>query len=981
MGRRENVLLLVALVAGVQMALVPVTAQAAVDVEGSRGAAEVSTAAIVDLDTDLPPRQAGSEISNSRLADLVDRFATGRPLRVGTSDNGDRVVVLIDHELNSPEMSDVLDVVSATARTTVTSSLVEASVPIDNLTTLASHPGVLYVRPTLLRPRSGNGQQEFSIPQAIDGGETAKTGAEAWHTAGFDGSGVKIGIIDDFDPSVWNAAQVSGEVPVPAGVFCIQLGVTCDIWSTTPGATHGTAVAELVHEMAPGASLFLANERSLGDLVKVVDYFAAQGVQIVNYSATGVFDGPGDGTGPSADVIDYAVSKGIAWVNAAGNLGGGGYWRGAWTDADADNRLEFSPGTEIMGFSCGWSFGLRWDDWYVGNPTDYAIYVWDDIADVWDLNAVKGSSDNLQTTGAPPVEHFGVSCSGAGDYDYLGILLWDAGDGASGDVLEFGVDTFLEYPQNAYSAAIPFGDTANPGAMSVGAIDPPQGFSIADYSSRGPTNDGRVKPDLSAPAGMATFSAGTFAGTSSAAPLVTGAAGLLFGAGLVNSPAGLKTYLLSSSVIDRGPAGPDNDFGAGELFLGDVPNAGPVASDDPYGTTEDTQLVVVAPGMLGNDTDADLDQLTVITFDAPSVEGGAVVVAADGSFTYDPPADYSGTDTFGYTVSDGALTDTATVTIAVGATPDAPVASDDPYRTTEDTQLVVVAPGVLGNDTDVDRDQLTVIAFDATSVEGGAVVAAADGSFTYDPPADFSGTDTFGYTVSDGAFADTATVTITISLPPPPGSGGVGGLISPPAETCPDALQDAGFSDLDGLSDEAKNAINCLVSYGISEGTSGTTFSPLSSVTRWEMALFLTRQVLVHGETMPTATDPRFADIGNLPSTTQDAINQLASLGITTGTTETTFDPGAPVTRWQMALFLTRLANLTSLPLDAAPPVQFVDISGLPESTRLAINQLASAGIARGTAITAYDPYVAVQRWQMALFLTRVLELGGVVPG
>jgi hypothetical protein len=109
------------------------------------------------------------------------------------------------------------------------------------------------------------------------------------------------------------------------------------------------------------------------------------------------------------------------------------------------------------------------------------------------------------------------------------------------------------------------------------------------------------------------------------------------------------------------------------------------------------------------------------------------------------------------------LTDTATVTIGVSSVNHAPVAVDDSGSTPQDTQLVVAAPGVLGNDSDPDvGDVLTVSASDPTSVEGGSVSVAADGSYTYDPPAGFVGSDSFGYTVSDGSLTDTATVTIGV---------------------------------------------------------------------------------------------------------------------------------------------------------------------------------------------------------------------------
>ena len=97
--------------------------------------------------------------------------------------------------------------------------------------------------------------------------------------------------------------------------------------------------------------------------------------------------------------------------------------------------------------------------------------------------------------------------------------------------------------------------------------------------------------------------------------------------------------------------------------------APPVAVDDNYGADGNVLLTVnAANGLIqgvGTDSDPDGDVITVSAFDAASVQGGTVSVAADGSFTYDPPVGYTGPDSFTYTITDGFLFDTATVNITV----------------------------------------------------------------------------------------------------------------------------------------------------------------------------------------------------------------------------------------------------------------------------------------------------------------------------
>ena len=132
-------------------------------------------------------------------------------------------------------------------------------------------------------------------------------------------------------------------------------------------------------------------------------------------------------------------------------------------------------------------------------------------------------------------------------------------------------------------------------------------------------------------------------------------------------------------------------------------NDAPVAADDGYTTLEDTPLVVVAAdGILANDTDPDLDPLQALLI--TDVTDGALVLNADGSFTYTPDPNFAGTDSFTYQAGDGSIdSNIATVTFTVTPVNDVTVAADDGYTTLEDTPLVVVAAdGILANDTDPD---------------------------------------------------------------------------------------------------------------------------------------------------------------------------------------------------------------------------------------------------------------------------------------
>ncbi|HEX2700132.1 MAG TPA: ELWxxDGT repeat protein [Acidimicrobiales bacterium] len=189
-------------------------------------------------------------------------------------------------------------------------------------------------------------------------------------------------------------------------------------------------------------------------------------------------------------------------------------------------------------------------------------------------------------------------------------------------------------------------------------------------------------------------------------------------------------------------------------------NQVPVATADSYSTNEDTALNVGAPGVLGNDTDGNGDVLAAGSASAPA--HGTVALGSAGSFTYTPAANFAGTDSFTYVADDGqGGTATGTVTITVVAVNDAPAAVADAYSTTVDTPVTVPAPGVLGNDTDVEGGPLTAGSPGVAS--HGTVTLNADGSFTYTPTAAFYGTDTFTYVATDGnGGATTATVAMSV---------------------------------------------------------------------------------------------------------------------------------------------------------------------------------------------------------------------------
>jgi VCBS repeat-containing protein len=186
----------------------------------------------------------------------------------------------------------------------------------------------------------------------------------------------------------------------------------------------------------------------------------------------------------------------------------------------------------------------------------------------------------------------------------------------------------------------------------------------------------------------------------------------------------------------------------------------PIANNDYYSTSEEITLNVAAPGVLDNDTDVDGDTLSAVEVSSPT--DGTLTLNSDGSFSYIPNSNFSGSDSFTYQANDGTIdSNVATVFITVSGVNDPPVAYDDYYSTSEDSILDVIAPGVLGNDTDADGDTLTAIK--VTNPTHGSVTLNSEGSFTYTPVANYYGADSFTYRANDGLVnSNTATVNIDV---------------------------------------------------------------------------------------------------------------------------------------------------------------------------------------------------------------------------
>jgi len=187
-----------------------------------------------------------------------------------------------------------------------------------------------------------------------------------------------------------------------------------------------------------------------------------------------------------------------------------------------------------------------------------------------------------------------------------------------------------------------------------------------------------------------------------------------------------------------------------------INNIAPAAGNDAATVNEDSTATTI--NVLANDVDIDAISINAVT---QGTNGTVTITNAGADLTYVPDADFFGTDTFTYNITDGEFNSTATVTITVENVNDNPLAVDDSATLDEDSSTVIY---VLGNDDYVpDPEETLTISAVTQGTHGAVTIASGSTRLIYEPDADFFGTDTFTYTISDGN-GGTATGTVTVTV-------------------------------------------------------------------------------------------------------------------------------------------------------------------------------------------------------------------------
>jgi|GEM_PF-4435326 len=424
-------------------------------------------------------------------------------------------------------------------------NLIQATLPRDSLEGLADEDSIAFIRSPYRATRQGTHTSE--------GVETVR--ANLTQERGWKGQNVTVVVIDhSFDPS---------HQPIADNV--VHTNDTTGQGIESDDTTHGDATAEIVTDVAPEVNLVLVSARNGVQTLNAINYvndneWGENGehleVDAVSMSLGFNGGGPLDGTAVFDQAIDDSVAAGTPWFVSSGNAADT-HWNDTFTDTNGNDLHEFSSDDECMSVESSFSVTLQWNDW-PDSDQDYDLLLYE-IVD-GELQFVKQSA-NVQNGTQPPLER--MTHSGDGNY-CLAIGKYNA-DGTADFDMFFSSGGPLQYSTATRSVTIPA--TGND-VTAVGAVRYSDG-ALRPYSSRGPTIDGRIKPDIVGPDGVSNTAyeddAGapdSFFGTSAAAPHVAGVAAVVRSAnGSANAYETVQR--LTTTATSLGQTTPNNAIGSG----------------------------------------------------------------------------------------------------------------------------------------------------------------------------------------------------------------------------------------------------------------------------------------------------------------------------------------------------------------------------------------------------------------------------------
>ncbi len=445
-----------------------------------------------------------------------------------------------------------------------------------------------------------------AAPLAIISEGVSLIGADVWHQAGFRGQGVKIAVLD---AGFQGYEERIDQKELPAEVITHTFRT---VGGFGAGDEHGTVMAEIAFDLAPEAQFYLVNTlpTDVNQFTQAVDWLIEQDVDIILYGRNWLVGSSGDGRGPITAKIDEARQAGILWASSAGDAALR-HWEGDWQDMDGcppaldpaglgGGCLDFVPGdnwNDIPNVLAGQliSVGLTWEDvWDQNAQINYNLALsFQERPPDWISSQIPGAFGY-------PVEQIDATIPDAGTYN---VAITRPPDETRSTHVELflGWEPTFELEHRVITSSIMTPADAR-GALVVGATHW-SNDKVEPFSSRGPTNDGRIKPDLVAPDGVRTVTywipqagircpePGSGAcGTGVAAAHVAGAAAVVKSAFPAFTAEQIEGFL-RDHALDLGRPGPDNDYGAGRLRLGLPPGqttVTPTATGQPPTSTPTT---------------------------------------------------------------------------------------------------------------------------------------------------------------------------------------------------------------------------------------------------------------------------------------------------------------------------------------------------------------------------------------------------------
>ncbi|MCH7801532.1 MAG: S8 family serine peptidase [Chloroflexi bacterium] len=439
---------------------------------------------------------------------------------------------------------------------------------------------------------------------------------------GVSGVGITVGVISDGIFGLSNAIS-SGDLPstnfvrngsgkliqTTGGVEAISFRSDADLEGGLSGGTgaEGTAMLEIVHDIAPNANLRFANFATHLEFNAAVDFLAANSDIVVD--DIGWFGFAYDQTSPvsanTSDELNRPSNKIRGHYTSVGNQAQQHYEE-PWVDSGVDGKTIVGFAGSLHRFqatsqttdckSVGLSttnpidlfngqtatIFLTWDDTFGSAVNDYDIFIQDAVTGTI---VASGISDNPGVT-KDPYEIVGFTNTSGSTRTY-NIYIQNSEDRAAPKTMEmfvFGGASCAngsKFNFNTTASSVPAQSDSGGGVLSVGAIAASDAGSdtIEEYSSRGPTNNGALKPDVTAIDGVSVTGSGgffnPFFGTSAAAPHVAALAAFLLevkpslrAGESGDDPAADRAALrvaIQATTIDLGDNGADNTFGWGRV--------------------------------------------------------------------------------------------------------------------------------------------------------------------------------------------------------------------------------------------------------------------------------------------------------------------------------------------------------------------------------------------------------------------------------